>query len=359
MFAVRRLAPAVLAVVAVLASAAPAMAAPSATPLASQSFTAPRAGEARLALTAASRETSWVTDGHESVVVTVRLDRRYSQDVVLFKGGSEPFTYQVALGDVTAGAHRVDVRINRAKTPVAARNSRVEVTSLEVSLAPRDDLAARYAPVLYGRNLPQIAGRYENAYTDVPLLEYHTVSQDEQNRTVLEYTVIWSNEDGGTNTPALMGRWGRTTDVEWIYRVTLGDAGQILEEVYQAPNHETLTFHGAKEGLHPLLQTGTVNNNILPVTVASEASGYRFFLDSRQTLPEDRAREAVMDANPWTYRVMAQEMVREGKVESPADPATRAMSDQRNYLFARSTRTRPMPLFRRPAAGSASRSRSS
>ena len=45
------------------------------------------------------------------------------------------------------------------------------------------------------------------------------------NRTI-EYTMIWSNEDGGTNTPALMARWGRTTDIEWIYRVTRGRAGQ-------------------------------------------------------------------------------------------------------------------------------------
>jgi hypothetical protein len=35
----------------------------------------------------------------------------------------------------------------------------------------------------------------------------------------LQYSIIWSNEDGGTNTPQLMARWGRSTDIEWIYRV--------------------------------------------------------------------------------------------------------------------------------------------
>ena len=40
--------------------------------------------------------------------------------------------------------------------------------------------------------------------------------------------MIWSNEDGGTNTPALMARWGRTTDIEWIYRVVLDRAGAIV-----------------------------------------------------------------------------------------------------------------------------------
>jgi hypothetical protein len=40
-----------------------------------------------------------------------------------------------------------------------------------------------------------------------------------------------------------------------------------------------------------------------------------------------------MDANPWTYPVTAKEMLREGKVEAPSDPATPAMGDQRGYLF--------------------------
>ena len=40
-----------------------------------------------------------------------------------------------------------------------------------------------------------------------------------------------------------------------------------------------------------------------------------------------------MDANPWTYQVMAKEMIREGKVEPVASPATPTMSDQRDYLF--------------------------
>src|SRR5918998_4288797 len=41
-----------------------------------------------------------------------------------------------------------------------------------------------------------------------------------------------------------------------------------------------------------------------------------------------------MDANPWTYQVMAREIVREGRIETRPDPATPEVSDQRNYLFA-------------------------
>jgi hypothetical protein len=196
------------------------------------------------------------------------------------------------------------------------------------------EAALRHSPVVYGRNLPEIPGRYENAYTDVPLLAYHTASRDPSGNLVLEYTVIWSNEDGGTDTPQLMARWGRTTDIEWIYRVVLDARGKILSEVYQAPDHGTLTFSGARLGSHPLLQTGTSNNNMVQVDDPKGASGYRFIPDIRQRLPAGRARESVMDANPWTYQVMAKEMIREGKVEPVASPATPAMSDQRDYLFA-------------------------
>ena len=150
---------------------------------------------------------------------------------------------------------------------------------------------------------------------------------------MLEYTVIWSNEDGGTDTPQLMARWGRTTDIEWIYRITLDARGRVLSEVYQAPNHETKAFTGARLGVHPMLETGTANNNMVQVDDPRAATGYRFIPDTSQTLPPRRAREAVMDANPWTYQVMAKEMIREGKVEPVASPATPEMSDQRNYLW--------------------------
>ena len=102
-----------------------------------------------------------------------------------------------------------------AKSPSGATGA--DILALRPSLAP-DSLAQRYAPIVYGRDLPEVPGPYENNHTDVPLLTYHEQRADAAGNTVLEYTVIWSNEDGGTNTPALMARWGRTTDIEWVYR---------------------------------------------------------------------------------------------------------------------------------------------
>ena len=41
----------------------------------------------------------------------------------------------------------------------------------------------------------------------------------------LQYTVIFTNEDGGTPTDRLMATWGRTTDIEFIYGLTTAIAG--------------------------------------------------------------------------------------------------------------------------------------
>ena len=309
-----------------LACAFPAQAA--AAP-AKTSFNAKRAGEALVDVHALAPGTDWGKAGSESAVLRIELDGRYNQDVVLFEG-ARAFDYRMSLGPVRSGHHTVTASFDRDKSPAGATGAKVR--SLEPSLAP-DSLAQRYSPVVYGRDLPEIPGRYENNRTDVPLLTYHEEREDASGNTVLEYTVIWSNEDGGTNTPALMARWGRTTDIEWIYRVTLSPAGKVLSEVYQAPNHETRAFTGAKLGDHPMLVTATANNNMLQVDDPAASTGYRFLPDTSQTLPARRAREAVMDANPWTYQVMAQEMIREGKVEPVASTDTPEMSDQRNYLF--------------------------
>ena len=296
-------------------------------------FVAKRGSEALLDLTASAPGTDWGTAGSESAVATVTLDGEYNQDVVLF-AGEQPFTYQLALGTVSAGQHTVVVAFNPDKSPAGATG--VEVQNLSTQVVSAKDpaaLAYQYSPILYGRDLPEIPGQFENSYTDVPMLMYHTMSQDENGNTVIEYSVIWSNEDGGTNTPALMARWGRSTDIEWVYRVTLDPRGNIVSEVYHGPNHATLPFTGAKESDHPLLQTSTINNNLTQVTDPALSSGYRFFMDPSETLPEGRAREAVMDENPWSYQIMAKELVREDKIEAKPKLSTPEVSDQRNYLY--------------------------
>jgi hypothetical protein len=59
----------------------------------------------------------------------------------------------------------------------------------------------------------------------------------------------------------------------------------------------------------------------------------RFALSTRSVLPADQQREHEMDRHPWTYQVMAHEMRREHKIESPSNPASESVGDQRSYLY--------------------------
>jgi len=74
------------------------------------------------------------------------------------------------------------------------------------------------APVVFAR--PNTVGKF----TDIPLLLYCERLGDGS----LRYSMIFSNEDGGTNTQALMARWGRATDIEYIYMRNRSDRGLEL-----------------------------------------------------------------------------------------------------------------------------------
>lgn len=70
----------------------------------------------------------------------------------------------------------------------------------------------------------------------------------------------FSNEDGGTQTTALMARWGRTTDIEWVYETRIGVEGET-SAIFQGADHKDTRFAGKLEADHPLMFVATVNNN--------------------------------------------------------------------------------------------------
>jgi hypothetical protein len=292
------------------------------------SFTAPRAGEALVRFAAAAPGVSWARAGAESAVVSLSVDGRYVTDLVV--PSADPTPRSLALGAVGAGRHRLTMRFAADRSADLARR----VTLNGTTITTVDDVVSRHAPIIVGRTLPELGDANQNARTDTPLIAWHE-EQDASTpgHRIMEYSVVWSNEDGGTDTPALMSRWGRTTDIEWIYRAEVDAAGDRVAGtgVYQAANHQTLSFTGTYEGDHPILQTCTSNNNMCDAVTPNATM--RFFLDTTQTRPVDRARELLMDRNPWTYPITAAEMLREGKIENPSDPDTIAVGDERTYLF--------------------------
>jgi hypothetical protein len=275
-----------------------------------------------------SSGTNWAIPESESAVLTIYIDSTYSfqnQDIVLFKG-DELFVYKVSLGIIDSGSHTIEVYFNGDKSPPGAQFVFLDELSLvPIALKSRDYDVFRFSPVLYGRDL---VSEDESVHTDVPLLMWHEVDTVESDKWI-EYSMIWSNEDGGTNSISLMSRWGRTTDIEWIYKVKIDPGGNVLEEYFQGPGHSTSYFQGNRINDHPVLKTVTINN-----MVSDEGeSDYKFFLSPEKSKQEIHSREILMDDDPWTYEIMALEMIAEGKYESPADPISPAVSDARNYLY--------------------------
>jgi hypothetical protein len=177
------------------------------------------------------------------------------------------------------------------------------------------------APILYAR--PNTVGRF----TDLPLLMWYEVVPTVRGRQY-RYSVIFSNEDGGTQTDRLMATWGRTTDIEYVYGVEVDDGGRILAEEFQGPGHEVPAFKGTHEGRHPLLWVSTDNNMVSetgPTDIRYAPVPVKFDLT-------DASREAVMDANPWTYAIAAAEMRREGKVADDPLPGINKIPDPRRFV---------------------------
>jgi hypothetical protein len=302
-------------------------------------FTVPRAGEAAADFTVAAPGVSWDRAGSESAVVSAAVDGAYVSDIVAASADRTP--RRLALGTLSAGRHTLTLDFAEDRSPEGARSA----TLARLRFGAGGAAAQRYAPVLLARTLPETGGPFQNARTDTPQVAWHDVlPAPTPGHRVLQYNVVWSNEDGGTGEfpPALMAVWGRTSDIEWIYRVEVDERGVAVPgtAVYQGPGHQTLPFDGRYEGGHPVLQTCTTNNMVC----ANPADApMRFALDYRPTIPATRAREVIMDRNPWTYGMAAREMVREGRVESPSNADTLELGDPRAYLQVQLAKTTQAP----------------
>jgi hypothetical protein len=312
-------------------------------------FHATATGEATVGLSARAPGADWAVPGREAAVVALAVDGRHVSDLVIPSAAAIPTT--LFLGRVSRGWHRLSLSVPAAATPKALRTA--VLTNVRVRLTTSDSpnyTVLAHTPVVVGRALPELGSVYQNATTDTPLLGWHEVTPAATaGHVIVEYSIVWSNEDGGTDTPALMARWGRTTDIEWIYRVELDEHGDRVpgSDVFQAPNHATLAFTGRYEGDHPVLQTCTSNNNMcaVPTDGGGTPAGapMRFTLSAADTRPPARAREVAMDQHPWTYQVMAAEQLREGKIEADSSPATDAVGDQRSYLYLEVKKTTGAP----------------
>lgn len=277
--------------------------------------------EVVMSLTASAPGASWAREGAEAPLCDVSVDGRLNQNVVIFQG-EESWTYKVFLGRFAPGPHELVIEKNSRWSAPNAGLQLGKVELKQITPSNREYAAISHAPILQAR--ADTIGRY----SDLPLLMYYEDLPASTGQT-LQYTIIFTNEDGGTATDALMARWGRTTDIEYVYRLQLDRSGKVLKEVFQAPDHKELDFHGEKQNDHPLILDATLNNvfsdrGFTPVH-------YRM-LPFRADL-SGASREKVMDLNPWTYRLTAQEMQKEQKVRAFGVDASPKIGDPRDYLY--------------------------
>jgi hypothetical protein len=278
-------------------------------------------GEAVADIMASSPGSSWQKTGAEAAVATIELDGSYDQDVVIHRGPDQQ-TYSVFLGPIAAGRHRLHIE-RSPRWSAAGAGLEVRTVSVHVVAAADPEYQAiEHAPIVYAR--ADTLGHF----SDVPMVMWYERLRDGADQ-VLQYSLLFSNEDSGTPTDALMARWGRASDIEYIYRVTLGSNGEIKKEIFQGMEHDDRPFQGSKIGRHPLILVATPNNCFADTGFSPVQ--YRLlpvYLDLSQ-----HSREELMDRFPFTYSIMAQELAREHKIRPFGATDGNAISDPRNYLY--------------------------
>jgi len=287
-------------------------------------FRVTAAGEAVATLAAGCAGCDWSAPGREAVLLELTLDGAYSQHVALTRGVAVT-DYRVVLGPVSPGSHRLTVARDAKRSSANAGPltiDRIDVNVVRPASVDYEWIAR--APILRAR-----PGTVEK-FSDFPLVMYaeRNVGGESGSRYSLQYTVIFTNEDGGTPTDRLMATWGRTTDIEFIYGLTEPAAGGAPREEIQAAGHKWIPFQGPREGTHPILWVATENN-----MVADHGADdlIRFAPAPQLVSLAGASREQVMDDNPWMYAVTSAEMLREHRVDPGATPGSGRIVDPRRY----------------------------
>lgn len=286
-------------------------------------FDVPQPAEVIARITVECPGCAWGVAGREAVVLTVSVDGRYSQHLPVLRAGRA--RYDVLLGPLAAGSHTLRLEEDAELTARDLRGGHATVAGVTfdhvVPGSPAHAAVSR-APIVYAR--PNTVGRFN----DLPAFMWYE-EEPTARGTRYRYSVIFTNEDGGTPTDRLMATWGRTTDIEYLYSVELDARGAVLADDFQGPDHEVRRFAGVREGQHPQLWVSTENNMVLD----QGATRVRYAPAPVAFPLRDVSREAVMDAHPWLYAVMAQELQREGKVVADAAPGTGTIPDPRRFVY--------------------------
>jgi hypothetical protein len=253
-------------------------------------------------------------DGEPAVTaLTVEVNGRAAHDLLIVPGSGQT-RYETLVGPLTAGRHTIAVRPS-ARWPSHGAIRATGISARTVNAGSPDYDALRLAPVIVLR--PDTVG----VLNDLPMILY---AEDRRSGGAgpIGYTTIFTNEDGGTETPALFARWGRACDIELIYEATLDAGSRIASDTYQGPDHKVLPFNGRRIGDHPVLIVATRNNMVSDAAVPERPKDTTPVMVRPVPVvvkPDAGTREAILDARPWLHRLTFRELRAEGKHFDPRD----------------------------------------
>src|SRR5579875_1947940 len=313
--------------------------------------TEPAVGVGLLRLAMGSPGTSWGPGQPSSTVVDASLEDMSTgqslgaQQFVLFWGG-RPFVYGGFTGLVRqSDRYRLTLKVEPPASrgglsqPLPGQVPEVQLLASSLELVNPSNpayLAYAYAPVMSGRST--------SALHAVPLLAYADEPPAGDGATNLSYVVVWSHVDAGTGFLPFgeCGRWGRMTDIEGAISLTVERDGRVIgakylwggEPLTGFPDSESALkeveapFSGEWWGHHPVLRDATGNNDFSD----KGTTRFRFLLAPVAAPATGQLRDAVMDANPWTYSVMGEEVAR-WYADVSTDPNSPAPGEAEQYAI--------------------------
>lgn len=176
---------------------------------------------------------NWGNKTNRAGIVSVYVDGHYVSDATILS--ENPEGVDVNLGVLSNGHHTITLEDTTAVgTGSQGKVTNVQASTRQLSVAPPKDpknkqevveyhqaLAAAFAPVVHYDNNSQ-------AGNNVPLLNGAQVTDNPDGSVTINYSVLFSNEDGGYGRdPANAAQvWGRNTDYQNVYSVTVKQTGQ-------------------------------------------------------------------------------------------------------------------------------------
>lgn len=263
---------------------------------------------------------------------TVRFD--------LFEDATET---EASLGLFEGKPQDLKVNFDNSTTCVLKKH---EVTYEEPVLAEGNwsDMALKHSPFIVAREK-----QYKNRHTDIPLIIGYSTMKTSSHSSI-KYTIVFSDEDSmsrSKDTDGQMARYGRRTDIEWIYEVMFDSETKatLALKLYHSDaaggfGHATSDFKGdfVDGSNHPIL-FNIADNNVFrdkPYSASQKKSLVGHHLVPRHRIEGNKAREVIMFREPWTFAVSDREMAKEGKLSTPFQ----------DYLYVRLNGTLKQGAFR-------------